>query len=57
MEKEEIDRQLSVIRNDFALGRFDDRELDILASLLEMFNDYITIHRKEIEEGYEGCLG
>ena len=51
MTVEEIESRLSVIRNDLALGRFDDRELNVLLRYLEMFNDYVKIHRMELVEG------
>lgn len=56
-EKEsELDGQLAVIRNDLAMGRFDDKELDMLSSILSIFNGYVKVHGEENGGGDEGCL-
>ena len=45
----ELDGQLAVIRNDLAMGRFDDKELEYLKWVLSMFNGFVGIRRKEVE--------
>ena len=45
----ELDGQLAVIRNDLAMGRFDDKELEVLKCVLSMFNGFVGIRRKEVE--------
>ena len=45
--KDGIDSVLSMIRNDLAVGYFDNKELDMLARLLDIFSMYVDTHRKE----------
>ena len=45
--KDGIDSVLSMIRNDLAVGYFDNKELEILSSLLNIFSSYVDEHRKE----------
>lgn len=58
----DVDSTLATIRNDLAMNRFDDRELNILSSLLNIFLGFVEIHRKEkkqleddIEDAVTNC--
>ena len=47
---DELDGKLAIIRNDLAMGRFDEKELDILEKLLNIFEGYVAIYRSSKTE-------